>query len=517
MADPQKIDLSQYGTVSSVPSVDLSAYGTVTPASGSEPVRGMEKLGGTPPSAAHTQPVAGGASAGTPLGLQPDSRPMGTRGQGNEPGLPLVVSEGLDKLFRRAPEAASNSIPRAGAEALEGAGMSAAPLVIPALVAAPAATVAGGVGSYLAGKAGEGLADYGGSSPDVKRLAGDIGSVVGGGAGGFVGESPKIRAFTGGALKTVPPKLPVMLGSGGIGFGAHLPPWITAAGELGYALPGMIRGGAESATGKPWAGPIAQSLMDRFAPPQVPTPRMIEAPADSSFVRGYNAQYGEQPLLTSGSIKTPPPQTPDTSFVRGVPAMTQPPNPARALPAGPRVISLGPVSMDHDSSFVRGVPAKFANIEARSNELAGGAPIIKGTPSASPNVAPPPVAPNSAPNAPAPDYSPITKQYTSQPSRSSGKFGPNGERLGPDGKPMFPNLKPAANDPRRGSFSLRPSVTEGNLTPEAEDSAASLRSAWGNRPVAPPPINPNELPLTPEHQAEYRGIRDRIAQIKASR
>lgn len=57
-------------------------------------------------------------------------------------------------------------------------------------------------------------------------------------------------------------------------------------------------------------------------------------------------------LLGPASIITPPPA--DASFVRGVPAMTQPPNPARALPPASTRFA-GPIP---DQSGVRGVPAQ---------------------------------------------------------------------------------------------------------------------------------------------------------------
>lgn len=67
------------------------------------------------------------------------------------------------------------------------------------------------------------------------------------------------------------------------------------------------------------------------------------SPPDTPGVAGY---------LGPGPIVTPPPE--DTSFVRGAPAMTQPPNPQRALPpASTRFAGSVP-----DHSGARGVPAQ---------------------------------------------------------------------------------------------------------------------------------------------------------------
>ena len=95
----------------------------------------------------------------------------------------------------------------------------------------------------------------------------------------------------------------------------------------------------------PIIGPT-DSLIGRFydaLPPADPIPQ----PA------GQHHPFMAQRQLTSGA-----PQMgggPDASYVRSAPAMTQPPNPARALPAGPDIRVTPPPG---DTSYVRSVPVK---------------------------------------------------------------------------------------------------------------------------------------------------------------
>lgn len=139
------------------------------------PARGMEKLGGNPPS--------GGISTKLPPGLQDDDQngPIPT----SEMAIPQnnFVTHGLSKLSGAIP-AMSNSPARGIADAIEGAGEIASPFAVPAAVAAPVAAAGSIAGGYLGGAAGSGIARHFGASPDVQRLAGDIGAIPGGIAGG---------------------------------------------------------------------------------------------------------------------------------------------------------------------------------------------------------------------------------------------------------------------------------------------------------------------------------------------
>ena len=91
-------------------------------------------------------------------------------------------------------------------------------------------------------------------------------------------------------------------------------------------------------------------------------PLVTPAPADTSFVRGPQAMV--QPpnparaLPAGPEIRlTPPPA--DTSFVRGPQGMNQPPNPARALPPAPNIRLTEPPA---DTSFVRSVDVQPRNV-----------------------------------------------------------------------------------------------------------------------------------------------------------
>ena len=269
-----------------------------------------------------------------------------------------------------------------------------------------------------------------------------MGGAIGSGVGASVGAPFGLHApgsVIGGTVGTVAPIV-----RGGIrGFregmqGFDRSAWPQGA-ESPYRVPSGVTvprspGAYDPLSESGGVGPrVGMSGAPKPPDPTAPAPFEPYRPPQGVIIRRSPGAY--DPLSESGG-------TGPRVGMSGAPAPPQAPVPPTPEPFQPYRVPRGIVNRNigNGSRDTAGVSSPAA-IRARSNELAGGAPIIKGTPSASPNVAPPPVAPNSAPNATAPDYSPITKQYTAQPSRSSGKFGPNGERLGPDGKPMFPNLR----------------------------------------------------------------------------
>lgn len=267
--------------------------------------------------------------------------------------------------------------------------------------------------------------------------------------------SPKVQAFGRGMYEgaTSPTDVPLTLGHGMLHLrvpGAPASVSGAVSGALGSRLVGMhpmigasigaavpaIRGGMRAASEAPWM-------------PEV------EGPVPSPFVPS------PQRLLNRGGIVMPPPETPDASFVRGVPAMAHPPNPARALPPASQAIPMGG-DIAGDSSFVRGVPAvphppnvmRVLPPGGRAFEMptAADSSFVRGIQAqyAEP-VTPTPIAPhaeeisptvltepkNIAP-APVSDNSAITQQY--KPSRTNARFDTQGRRIDRNGRLMFPQV-----------------------------------------------------------------------------
>lgn len=126
----------------------------------------------------------------------------------------------------------------------------------------------------------------------------------------------------------------------------------TGIGKLGAAVlnvPGkLLHGDAAGA---------AEGIKNAFSGSSDP---LIQHAIDSTneaapLPRPKNRLYpvGNPRQLTAGDAITPPPT--DTSFVRSVPAVPNPPNPARALPAPSTIIT--PTTPTPDGSYVRSVPA----------------------------------------------------------------------------------------------------------------------------------------------------------------
>lgn len=201
-----------------------------------------------------------------------------------------------------------------------GAGEIASPAILPSLVAAPAATIgtlaAAGAGGAV-GKVGSMIA---GASPEVSDLVGDAGSVVGGG----LASSPKIQAFTKGAIKAIPgaisegggyptlygilhgkTSLPAVLGTlAGHAFG-H-PYEGGALGVLGGAMPSAVRGGVTAAENAPWLPelfrePIVRPPAARFDPTPRPTPDATPIPAKETLTGrkpgGIQNQTAIEPIV----------------------------------------------------------------------------------------------------------------------------------------------------------------------------------------------------------------------------
>lgn len=214
--------------------------------------------------------------------------------------------------------------------------------------------------------------------------SGGIGDMIGAVGPALVAKgasiSPKVQAFGRGAIDSatetaptihvgrLPIRVPVPLPAAGGLMGAEIGSRVgfpKTGAAIGAVAP-LVRGGMKAASGEPWfpqASPTIPSL------PAMPSNRLLNSgafvmppPEDGSFVRGVPGMY--QPpnparALTAAPNVTEMPAagTVDPSFVRGVPAMTQPPNPARALPAAPRVLEMPAAA---DASYVRAVPGEFA-------------------------------------------------------------------------------------------------------------------------------------------------------------
>lgn len=331
MADPQKpfdpdAFMATQGKVAFDPDAFMASQSSTTP------VRGMEAMGGK-------APAAGGKII--PPALQ--GPPVSHQG---------IVDSAIDTM-KAWPGAMYHSLT---STPLTEAGDDIRRLPPPIPINAPRRS--GPMTPTSEANLGPGLStDY---SPTMKELAGrEIGNLVPAVALSALGEgidSPKVRGFVGGAARAgVNRILPASVA--GFAMNRFLPPWATTLGEAAMTIPPMVKGGMEGAAGKPWAGPVATKIADAVMPGPRPMRGFLNAPGDTSFVRGVNAQYGEQPVLTAGSIRMPGVETPDASYVRGVPAYAHPPDPRRALTAGkPPIVTPAPPATA-DTSYVRGVPA----------------------------------------------------------------------------------------------------------------------------------------------------------------
>ncbi len=259
----------------------------------------------------------------------------------------------------------------------------------------PIAAIRAAVPALVAGHGASRVAGALGASPDQQDALGNVAGVV----GGSVASSPKASAFIRGAAQAVPSavreslsiphtvrgimdkKLPIGTAlASGVGYeigkaagdstGHPIVGRVlgTAAGAGLSSVPAIFRGGIAAASDKPWA----PSGLFPVAPRERPQPLMLprgpitvepQSPPpgpDTSFVRGAPAMAHPPnparalPAPGRTVVTQPPPESP--SFVRGVPAMTHPPNPARAIAAAPRTLITMPPP---DASFVRGVPAEY--------------------------------------------------------------------------------------------------------------------------------------------------------------
>lgn len=116
-----------------------------------------------------------------PYGLSPESDPQSIGGQGPEPGIPKIMVEGGRQLLRALPSF-SNSWKAGASDVIEGAGKVAAPLAIPAVISAPAATALAMGGGYVGGKGTSALTKAVGGDEEAQRLANNVGGIAGGAA-----------------------------------------------------------------------------------------------------------------------------------------------------------------------------------------------------------------------------------------------------------------------------------------------------------------------------------------------
>lgn len=303
---------------------------------GAPDTRGLDKLpGGTAPGVEKPNSLPNGAVAKEDSTSKPFDLEHSI-GEGSFPG-PVMAANGIRDLFTRAlPAAANGNGTRAAHEVISGVGRAAIPLAAPALIQAPIATAIGMGGSYLGSQVGRQGAKALGLNPDQSNLMEDVGGIAGGGIA-----SPKVRAFAGGAARATPGAIKSAALPELASLALHGTPRRIAAGlAVMQAAPSIIRGGMEAASREPWI-PRGMFSKDQATPPQ-------------------------RAMLNSGPIITEPPV--DASFVRGASAMAHPPNPARALPAAPRVIV---TEAPPDASFVRGVPADVAHPVPRIRGLLG--------------------------------------------------------------------------------------------------------------------------------------------------
>lgn len=225
-------------------------------------------------------------------------------------------------------------------------------------------------------------------------------------------ESPAVRGFVGGAARAVPGALKKAMpyGVGASLMNHFMPGPIATAADVAAAvsaIPPVVRAGRAGMAGKSALGPMADSVLPLPSGPR----GLLSAPADGSYVRGSNAQFGEQPLLGYGpDVRVTPPPA-DTSYVRGAQAMAHPPNPARALGSAPTPLM---TPAPADASYVRGIDAQY--------------PEVLSGPLTPPEAALPAAKPSAIAPSGNPDYSAITSQY--KPSRTKARFDASGKRIG---------------------------------------------------------------------------------------
>lgn len=303
------------------------------------------------------------------------------------------------------------------ADAMEAFGEMAAPAALATGAFAPAAAIGAGIAGYGGDYLGRKLAEQFGASPDTSRLAGHLASLPIGALGGAAAESPAIQGGVRGAISALPSAVKDASLPAGIGYmarGTHLGPVADAAAAI-RAVPPVARGFANGARDLPSFGPAVSAFRDSVSP-ALPQRLMIAGPEDGSFVRSGNAQYGEQPSLSAAPSVRMGNAPSDSSYVRSTPAMNQPPNSARALPAAqPPIVTPAPA----DASYVRAEPAEYATPSTASgvmDQAQSGSDALAKIPAQAGQV---------QSGSPAPE---ITKQY--QPSRTKARFDKSGKRIG---------------------------------------------------------------------------------------
>lgn len=225
-------------------------------------------------------------------------------------------------------------------KAFTGATQVAAPFALPALATAPLATL----GTIAAGTAGGALGKIGsefmGASPEASDLVSDAGGLIGGG----LATSPKVQAFTNGAVKAIPgavadngspsllnilkgkTSLPATIGAVMGHFVGH-PYEGAAAGTAIGALPSMVQGGTTAAENASWLpdifkSPVVRPPAARFGtsptvlPDLTPIPGKLPGPRSVPSVEARIAAASTPEPITSVRPQIPTQATLDAAAKR---------------------------------------------------------------------------------------------------------------------------------------------------------------------------------------------------------
>lgn len=283
-----------------------------------------------------------------------------------------TIGQGVKELFTPGSrEAGATHVIKGAGSMLAPVGIGAA---IPALVAAPAATLgglaAGGAGMMAGGAGGRKLAEAAGGGPQAQELAGTIGETVGGGFGGAAGASKLGQGLVRGAaqlpakaIARVSPDIAKDVGRlGGYVAGHAIGGWPGGfiASKLGSDLAAKLQGAAAKSVGgaadesaellegiakgqwgksydklTPFEQSAARNIADRISKPNpVGTPRPAAAPTPEA-----QPIPKAQPVPESQQAAPSPNQT-----TKPAPTPVRPPLAKAAQPAPPAPAPAQPIS-----------------------------------------------------------------------------------------------------------------------------------------------------------------------------
>lgn len=235
-----------------------------------------------------------------PDGLAPGTGPGNedqVNTEGNEPGLPAIVNQGIHQLARAVPAFSNGRIAAGTSDVVRGAGKVASPLLIPAAIAAPAATTGAAVLGTAGHVIGEGVADAFHASPETSEAVGDVASVpsaiLGGRGGSSLTDIPASRWLDAGEKVTWNP--------GSIIKAART---LFAPRESAAISQPSVTGGYE----RPDYSNLIQMPGHGVPPYESPVPATPRQPGPQTDFGAHVPNYGN--LIESPSVAPPPVPSP---------------------------------------------------------------------------------------------------------------------------------------------------------------------------------------------------------------